>query len=209
MELGIRSWLASNPPPLQGGAVINTKKGEIGLSYLVARRRFGKPWDKYEISLRDSYRKDGKVKKKEKYLMTYYLVGGTNNSGEPIKYNYQYKNIPPTHAHYFIEDTGLMDKIIEKVKCSEIKRKDKAVKIEKRKSELLNFWLDKINKISSVICEDKLKCKEFYSYVIRHSSLHHYMKYSEDYYYVNESSIIDHIKQCYQLYIENQKTRRD
>jgi len=167
------------------------------MGYLVARFRYSTKWCyRYEISLRESYREDGKVKKGETYLMTYYLPWATRNSPHPqIDRNYpeQYENIFPIHMRYFVEDKTLMDKIAEKVKQSEIKR---LKKIELRK-ELFDFWYDQIKIITDEICKDEDRQMNFYYYVNNRMRTKDYVGYSKEYFYQNKDKFKKRISGLY------------
>lgn len=169
------------------------------MGYLVAKFRYSTKWCyRYEISLRESYREDGKVKKRETYLMTYYLPWITNNSSHPQidrEYPDQYENISPTHMKYFNEDETLMGRIVEKVKQSEIKR---LKKIELRK-ELFDFWCDQIKCITDTFCRNENKQMEFFYFVNNQMRTMDYVRYSKEYFYQNKDRFT---KKIHELYIE-------
>jgi len=167
------------------------------MGYLVARFRYSTKWCyKYEISLRESYREDGKVKKRETYLMTYYLPWVTNNSPHPQidrDYPEQYENISSTHMRYFVEDKTLMDKIVEKVKQSEIKR----LKKSELRRELFDFWYDQIKIITDEICKDEDRRMNFYYYVNNRMRTEDYVGYSKEYFYQNKDRFKKRIRGFY------------
>lgn len=120
--------------------------------YIVARYRD----KKYEISMRQSYRENGVVKKKEVYLMTYKLYWLNKKSDYPQierEYPLQFDNIAVNAHTYFEEDDNLMNKVVCKVIQKEIKRKqyidtrkhnmdEENKKIRERKQTLLNCGWD-------------------------------------------------------------------
>ena len=169
------------------------------MGYLVARFRYSTKWCyRYEISLRESYREDGKVKKRETYLMTYYLPWITKYSPHPQidrAYPDQYENISPTHMKYFNKDEALMGRIVEKVKQSEVKR---LKKIELRK-ELFDFWCDQIKCITDTLCRNENKQMEFFYFVNNQMRTMDYVRYSKEYFYQNKDRFT---KRIGELYIE-------
>lgn len=171
------------------------------MSYIVARFKSGSPWCKYEISIRDSYREDGKVKKKETYLMTYYLIGVSKNSSHPrldIEYKEQYENISPTHKRYFIDNPNLMNDIVEKVKNAEMRRQ-KA--IDERRNTI-DFWSGQIRTIVNEYYSDENSQKQFFYYVNR-CGLSRYFTYTRNYFYEHENDIRNKIKEYYMFYQES------
>lgn len=172
------------------------------MGYLVARFKYStKCCYRYEISLRESYREDGKVKKRETYLMTYYLPWVTNNSSHPQidrAYPDQYENISPTHMKYFNKDEALMGRIVEKVKQSEIKRQKK---IQLRK-ELFDFWCNQIKCITDISCKDENKQMDFFYFVNKQMGTMNYVRYSKEYFYQNKDRFTKRISE---LYIEFNK----
>ncbi len=172
------------------------------MGYLVARFRYSTKWCyRYEISLRESYREGGKVKKREIYLMTYYLPWVTNNSSHPQidrEYPEQYENISPTHMKYFTEDKSLMGRIVEKVKQSEIKR---LKKIELRK-ELFDFWCDQIKHITDTFCRDENNQMNFFYFVNNQMGTIDYVRYSKEYFYQNEDRFRKRISELYIEFIK-------
>lgn len=76
--------------------------------------------------MRQSYRENGVVKKKEGYLMTYKLYWLNKKSDYPQierKYPLQFDNIAVNAYRYFEEDDNLMNKIVRKVIQKEMERK--------------------------------------------------------------------------------------
>lgn len=167
------------------------------MGYLVARLRYSTKWCyRYEITMRESYRKDGTVKKKEIYLMTYYMPWVTNNSSHPQidrEYPEQWENISPTHMKYFIEDKDLMKKIIDKVKKSEILRLEK---INNRR-ELFDFWCDQMKNITDCFCKDESKQMDFFYYVNNQMNTMKYVRCSKDYFFEKRDYFIQKISSLY------------
>lgn len=76
--------------------------------------------------MRQSYRENGVVKKKEVYLMTYKLYWLNKKSDYPQierEYPLQFDNIAVNAHRYFEEDDNLMNKIVCKVIQKEMERK--------------------------------------------------------------------------------------
>ena len=173
------------------------------MGYLVARFKHSTKWCyRYEISIRESYREDGKVKKRETYLMTYHLPWITNNSSHPQidrEYPEQWGNISPTHMKYFVEDETLMNKIVEKVKQSEMKRLEK---IELRK-ELFDFWYDQIKIITDEFCIEQSKQMNFFYYVNRQMRTGDYVRYPKEYFYQKENEFGTKISNLYIKFLES------
>lgn len=102
--------------------------------------------------MRQSYRENGVVKKKEVYLMTYKLYWLNKKSDYPQierEYPLQFDNIAVNAHTYFEEDDNLMNKVVCKVIQKEIKRKqyidtrkhnmdEENKKFRERKQTLLN-----------------------------------------------------------------------
>ena len=169
------------------------------MGYLVARFKYSTKWCyRYEISLRESYREGGKIKKRETYLMTYYLPWVTKNSPHPQidrEYPDQYENISPTHIKYFNEDKTLMGRIVEKVKQSEVKR----LKKSELRRELFDFWCDQIKCITDTFCRNEDKQMEFFYFVNNQMRTMDYVRYSKEYFYQNKDRFM---KRIGELYIE-------
>lgn len=175
------------------------------MSYLVARFRHGVPWYKYEISMRVSYRENGKVKKKETYLMTYNLIGVSNKYPHPQLDRVlepQWRNIRPTHIHFFTEDLQLMNKIIAKVRNAEIKRKQAKV----RTGELEQFWYERIKALSDKVCNDKANELNFFHFVNRCYRLYdNHKRNSKNFYYDYEQEITDKIIKYHKLFVDQNR----
>lgn len=173
------------------------------MGYLVARLRYSTKWCyRYEISIRESYRENGKVKKHENYLMTYYLPWVTNISSHPQidrEYPEQWENISPTHKKYFDEDKTLMSKIVEKVRQSEMER---LKKIELRK-ELFDFWYDQIKVITDEFCIEKSNQMNFFHYVNRQLRTGDYVRYPKEFFYQNEDKFREKISNLYFKFLES------
>ena len=106
--------------------------------------------------MRQSYRENGVVKKKEVYLMTYKLYWLNKKNDYPQierKYPLQFDNIAVNAHRYFEEDDNLMNKVVCKVIQKEIERKqsidtrkhimdEEIKKIRTRKQTLLNCGWD-------------------------------------------------------------------
>ena len=167
------------------------------MGYLVARFRYSIKWCyRYEISIRESYRECGKIKKRETYLMTYYLPWVTKVSPHPQidrEYSDQYENISPTHIKYFIDDETLMGRIVEKVKQSEINR---LKKIELKK-ERFDFWCDQIKCITDTFCWNENKQMEFFYFVNNQMRTMDYVRCSKEYFYQNRDGFIKRIGELY------------
>lgn len=174
------------------------------MGYLVARLRYSTKWCyRYEISMRESYREDGKVKKKETYLMTYYLPWITKNSPHPQidrEYPEQYENISPNHVNYFEEDKTLMSKVVEKVKQSEIKR----FEARKRRDELFEFGCNWIRRVTDIICKDVSLQTDFF-YFVNRQGMDRYIGRVENYFDKNEDVLTEEIKLLYERFCKMEK----
>lgn len=106
--------------------------------------------------MRQSYRENGVVKKKEVYLMPYklyWLNKKSDYSQIEREYPLQFDNIAVNAHTYFEEDDNLMNKVVCKVIQKEIKRKqsidtrkynmdEENKKFRERKQTLLNCGWD-------------------------------------------------------------------
>lgn len=180
------------------------KRKEQCKGYLVAKHISSTIWcDRYEVSMRKSYREGGEVKKRETYLMTYYLPWCTKKSPHPQterEYPEQWENISPTHMKYFEEDKTLMSRVIEIVKKSEAKRLEKM----KSKEDLLNFWCDKIKEITDSFCEDTSRKMEFYYWVNKNGIAGRYKHYPKEAYEMIREELTNEISYLYGLFMKHE-----